>query len=254
MKILTELQNKVYLSIIQNPNQKSNMGQIAQNTGMHRQSVKICLEALEKKGFIEKFNTIINTKNKNKSEKNKNNYYYQTKNINEIKNKILKDIQKIENEVPALSQEYESTKDSQKINTLYGTLGLRTVLLDEIIKEKEICAYDVSEQNEEFNKEYKKNDERREKLGIRLRYLRNTEKKDNKNNNINNQNIKIKEHINKPLSTYKKTNIQSKISIFIYANKVTFVYNIGKGIIFTSKINEVTKFFSDTFENRWKKA
>jgi sugar-specific transcriptional regulator TrmB len=196
-------------------------GRIAQTTGMHRQSVRIILESLTKNGFISgRFNG--------------NQIVYSHNDLDGLKRKSLNGILALKDEIPKLRADYEDTKDTQVINAVTGVLGLRSVLMDEVLKGKEICAFHLSRRREEYEREFMANDKRRAKQKIFLRMLRNQEGR------------KI------PLANIKNTRLQSKVDIYVYANKVTLFYNVSDAKVFTIKINEITRFFKDVFEEKWK--
>jgi sugar-specific transcriptional regulator TrmB len=213
MKILKAI---VYL-------ESSTIGKIAQATGMHRQSVKIIIEALIKRGLI-------------KVEEQGNKLIYSASDLDKMKQSYLSNLETIKNEIPSLKADYEETKDTQKINSLCGKLGLRSILMDEIIKGKEIRAYNITPLRKDFLKEFDDNDNRRGELGIPLRLL--TAFDEDK----------------KPLCKMKRCNVKSKIDIFVYGNKVSMLYDNFDTDIFTIKIEEITKLFKDLFNNRWNKS
>ncbi len=223
MSILNDSQRKVFEATLKIG--KSTIGKIAQKTGMHRQSVKIILVSLQEKGFVSK-----------SSEGNK--IFFSSNDLNDIKKKFLSQLECMKKQVPALKAEYEDTKDSQIINAVSGVKGLRSALMDEIIKGKEICAFHLSCLSEEFSEEFEANDKRRVIHKIPLRVLTN-----HKSNQKSSKNLLYKQ---------KGWSVQSKIDLFVYANKLTIFYSDTETKIFTMKINEITTLFKDIFEKKWK--
>ena len=202
---------------------KSTIGRIAQHTGMHRHSVKIVLQTLIGKGFVN-------------MEQQANKLLYSTENPEKIKELYLSQLEETKKNIPQLTADYEETKDTQIINAVSGKLGLRTVLMDEIMKGKEICAFNLSKIREDYLEEYKANDKRRVESNIPLRVLTAFPLE------------------NLPLSKIKYIDRKSMIDLFVYANKITIFYDNFETKIFTIKIDEVTKFFRDIFNNNWKKS
>lgn len=217
MKLLSQKQMEIFSTLIKS--KSSTAGQLAQATGMHRQSVRIILANLEQKGFVSK-------------RKLKNNILYKSEELDDIKRKYREKLVNNKKIIPKLSADYEESKDTQIMNAVKGTKGLQTVLMDEIIKGKEVKAFNLSSMRD-YEEELKANDERRKKKNILLKVL-------------TNQPIKV------PFSKIKKTNLKSKVNVYVYANKITMLYNDANLNIFTVKINEITKFFSDVFDNHWK--
>jgi len=217
--ILNEAQMNVFKAVVYLDT--STIGKIAQTTGMHRRSVKIILTALIDKGFVY-------------VEQEANKLLYSANDLDQIKDKHLSTLESLKKTIPPLRADYEETKDTQIINAVSGTLGLRTVLLDEIMKGKEISAFILSPPKKEFDKEYKANDKRRKQFKIPLRMITNYD------------------YGKLPLTTIKKTSKKSTIDLFMYANKLTIVYNDVETNIFTIKIEEITKFFKSVFEKGWK--
>jgi sugar-specific transcriptional regulator TrmB len=197
----------------------STAGHLAQKTGMHRQSVRIILANLEQKGFVSK-------------RRLKNNIIYKSEELDDIRRKYREELLSNKKIIPKLSADYEESKDTQVINAVKGRKGLETVLLDEIIKGKEIKAFTLSSMDA-YKEELKANDERRKKNNIMLKMLTNPP-------------TRI------PFSEIKKTDLKSKINVYVYANKITILYNDKDMNIFTMKIKEITKLFSDIFDNHWK--
>jgi hypothetical protein len=221
MTTLNESQNKVFRQVILL--HKSSIGKIAQATGMHRQSVKIILKTLIEKGFIG-------------IEKSANKQLYFANELKKIKDAYFGSLDEIKKQLPLLRTLYEGTKNTQIINALTGKLGLRTVLLDEIIKGKPICSFHLAVPKPEFEEEYRHNDRRRVELKIPLKIL---------------SSFKTREI---PLSTIRKTNKKSNIEIFVYGNKVTIFYMGIEAKIFTVKINELTRLFQNIFDSDWRQA
>lgn len=219
--ILNNTQAKVFNAIVYL--NRCTIGKIAQFTGMHRHSVKVVLNTLIEKELV-------------KSTQESNKIYYSANNLELIKIKYLAKLDQIKDEIPPLKADYEGTKDTQTINTVSGKLGLRTVLVDEIIKGKEICAFNLSPIRDEYEEEYKANDIRRIQYNIPLKVLT------------------AYNLTTLPLSKIKKTRKKSKIDIFVYANKLTIFYDDVETRIFTIKINEVAKLFQDIFNNNWTKS
>lgn len=212
--MLKSKQIKVFKSIVSLG--KTTIGKIAQETGMHRQSVRIILETLVKKGFV-------------KCE-GSGKYYYTANDLETIEKEQISKLDEIKKIIPRLNADYQDTKNTQMMNVLSGKLGLRTVLMDEIIKGKEILAFHLSPSR--FPEEYRLNDERRKKNNIPMRIISNQDDK----------------YI---LAKVKKTKIKSKIDLFVYADKVTILYNDYDTKILTVKIPEITKFFRNVFEDRY---
>jgi sugar-specific transcriptional regulator TrmB len=221
MMLLNSSQMKVFTEIVYLHN--STIGKIAQATGMHRQSVKIILENLMEKRFI-------------KFDRKGNKKIYFPNDLTEIRKNYLSELDSIKKNIPPLKLLYEETKNSQTLNALSGKSGLKAVLLDEIIKGKEICSFHLAPPVKDFEAEYRANDRRRVSLKIPLRIL---------------SPYKVEEI---PFSKVRKINKKSKIEIFVYATKITIFYMDIESKIFTIKINEVTKLFQDIFNNYWNKA
>jgi len=199
---------------------RSTIGKIAQKTGMHRQSVKIILDGLVSKEIV-----IV--------EKEGNKYFYCSEDLDKVKNKFIKELEDVEEGIPSLKADYEDTKDTQIINVVSGRSGLRSVLMDEIIKGKEICAFHVSNVSDECNEEFAANDVRRIEHNVPLRL------------------ITSYDFSKKPLCDIKMTKMESKIDMFIYGNKLTLFHNDVDMKIFTMKIKEITNLFKDIFEEKW---
>lgn len=221
MTLLSKSQMQVFKAVILL--NKSTIGKIAQQTGMHRQSVKIILDLLNKKGFIQMY-------------KDANKLLYSATPLQKIKKQYLSQLNEMKKHIPELKADYEETKDTQIINTVSGKLGLRSVLMDEIIKGKEICSFNLSPIRKDFQEEYKANDKRRIETKIHLKVL---------------SHFPMKEI---PLSKIKYTKKSSKIDMFIYANKIAIIYNNVKPRIFTIKINEITTLFGDLFNSNWERG
>lgn len=217
--ILSDSQRNVIRAIAEL--KKSTIGRIAQKTGMHRQSIKIILAKLAEMSIV-------------KTEKVSNKILYSLENVHTIQNRVLGEFDKIKSAIPSLKADYEETKDSQIINAVSGNNGLRTVLMDEIIKGKEICAFHLSPLYKKFEQSFIENDSRRKKHNVPLRIL-------------TNQDISVKD-----LCRIRKTKLQSKVDVYVYANKITIFYDNADTAIFTIKINEVSKMFKDLFEKKWK--
>jgi len=135
--------------------------------------------------------------------------------------------------MPRLKAIYEETKDTQILNVLTGKLGLRTVLLDEIIKGKVIYSFQLTQPRDEYKNEYEANAKRREKLGIPIRILTPFFGDDY------------------PLSESRQTDLRGKISLYAYANKTSLVYDSEELKILTIKIPEIAEFFKELFEKEW---
>jgi sugar-specific transcriptional regulator TrmB len=212
-------QLRVFSEIVRTP---STIGKLAQMTGMHRRSVKIIIKSLIDKGFVAE-------------KKEGNRIFYHAADLRRIKRKYLTELDSIKLAIPGLSAAYEETKDSQVINLLKGRYGLRSVLLDEIIKGKEVCSFQLSGIRPEYADEYHANADRRKKLGIHLRVL---------------TPFAGEQY---PLSTVRKTRMKGRISAYVYSNKTTFVYDSAEQKILTVKIPEINGYFRELFENEWKK-
>ncbi len=214
--------NKNQISVISELSKmkEATIGKIAQKTGMHRQSAKIVVRSLLEKKLIQKKTA-------------GNRIIYSITNLKEAKERYISSLDFAKKDIGRLKALYESTKDTQTINALPGKTGLRTMLLDEIIKKQTICAFHLASPKSEFEAEYRANDSRRQKNGINLKII---------------SAYKVEKI---PLSSVKYTKKKSNIEIFVYANKVTMFYQGNESKIFTIKINEITKFFQEMFDRKW---
>jgi sugar-specific transcriptional regulator TrmB len=219
MMFQSNQQLRVFSEIVRAP---STIGKIAQMTGMHRRSVKIIVKGLADKGYVAE-------------KKDGNRIFYHAADLRRIKNKYFSELDSIRQAIPGLSAAYEETKDSQVINLLKGRYGLRSVLLDEIIKGKEVCSFQLTGIRPEYADEYHANADRRKKLGIHLKVLTPFAGEPY------------------PLSTVRKTKMKGRISAYVYSNKTTFVYDSAEQKILTVKIPEITAYFREQFEKEWKK-
>lgn len=219
MRGLNESQFRVFTVLAGN---ELTIGSIAQKTGMHRQSVRIILQTLLKKRYL-------------KVRQLGNKFLYSAEDLGTVERMYLRQLETVENQVPRLKALYNETKDTQTINVLTARFGLRTVLLDEIMKGNEIVSFQLTPLRPEYAAEYDANALRRKRLGIPLRVLTPYESK------------------KYPLTRVKHTTQKSKISIYAYANKTTFIYDDQNLTIITLKIPEIAKYFKGRFNEMWKR-
>jgi len=194
------------------------IGKIAKHTGFHRQSVRVIIDKLKQEDLITE-------------QKNNGNLSYKINELSDIKTKKLNELEKLKSDIPRLKAFYNETKDTQVINFLEGKKGLQSVLLDEVLKGKEICSFHLCRIKKEFEEEYVKNTKRRTEKKIFMKIL---SQFDNKT----------------PYSKTKKLNWKSKTNIFSYANKTTIIFENDK--IWTIKIPEIVKYFQELFDEKWK--
>jgi predicted transcriptional regulator len=220
MAIFSGQESKVFKAILGEP---LTIGKIAQKVGMHRRSTKLTLARLVERGFI----TISREGNR---------IFYHPVELDIIKNKYLGALAALKADIPRLDRIYSETKDTQTINLLKGRLGLRTALVDEIIKGQEICSFQLSPLRKEYLDEYESNSNRRKKLGIRIKVLT------------------PYETMPSPLSQIRKTMMEGKVAVYVYSNKTTIIYDTLEITVLSVKIPEITKFFKDKFKDEWKAA
>jgi sugar-specific transcriptional regulator TrmB len=199
---------------------ETSIGQIARHTGMHRQSARIVIKGLLEKGFIE-----------GKTVGNK--YFYMISDLDKVRKSYIDSLDGLKKILPRLKSMYEEKKDTQTINSMSGRFGIRTVLVDEIIKGKEIFAFHLFNIRDDFKNEFIANDKRRVEHNIFLKILSND----------------VLEKY--PLSDVRKIDRKGNSNIFVYANKVSIVYNDEELKIFTLKIDEITKYFKGYFDSCW---
>jgi sugar-specific transcriptional regulator TrmB len=220
MAIFTGPELQVFKTIVGEP---MTIGKIAQKVGMHRRSAKLTLTRLAERGFI----TISREGNR---------IYYHPVELDAIRKRYLGALLALKADIPRLDRIYSETKDTQTINLLKGRLGLRTALVDEIIKGAEICSFQLSPLRLEYLGEYEANSARRRKLGIRIKVL--TPEKT----------------VPSPLSQVRKTRMRGKVSVYVYSNKTTIIYDTPEITVLSIKIPEITRFFRERFMEQWKKA
>jgi sugar-specific transcriptional regulator TrmB len=218
MKLLLPKQMDVFSALVKL--KSATAGHLAQATGMHRQSVRIILANLEKQGFVRKHLL-------------KNSIFYEPEKLHELKRCFQERLLSHKQIIPRLAADYQDSKDTQVINAVKGRKGFETVLIDEIIKGKEIKAFNLAPMDE-YKDELKANDGRRIKHNIPIRILTNNP-------------------LSVPFSRIKRTRLKSKVNVNVYSNKVSILCNDDSLTIFTIKIREITQLFSDIFDNCWKK-
>jgi len=197
----------------------SSIGKIAQECGMHRESVKIILKSLEEDGFIAR-------------ETRGNRIYYHAGERDAVRDRCIQALEEQKKDIPMLIADYEDTKDTQIVNTVYGRLGLRTVLMDEIIKGKMIVGWKLMPVRNEYEPEFTANNKRRLQRGIPMRLISNS-------------------RLHTPLAQIKATHRKGKADVFVYANKVSIFYDNKKGQIFTIKIPGIARAFREIFDREW---
>ncbi len=199
------------------------IGQLSRSTGLHRRSVKLVLERLERDGLVTT-TSVANT------------IVYAFGNVDAARRQALAKLEQLERSVPRLQAAYDETKDSQVINVLHGPPGLRALLVDEIIKGVEVRAFKLSPERPEFAAEFAANDERRARLKIPLRVL---------------TPLPVEE---KRLTAHRRTRRRGATNAYVYGNKVTLVHNGAETSIISVKIPEVTRYFTELFEDEWRRV
>ncbi|MFH1053572.1 MAG: helix-turn-helix domain-containing protein [Candidatus Woesearchaeota archaeon] len=225
---LSRNESRIYLALVKMGS--STATQIIKKTNLHRANVYDTLEKLHEKGLVSSISK-INIK------------HYQAASPNKILSIIKEKEQRIQEILPKLEKEYESSKSKEEIQVFKGKKGLKTVLEDILNENKTWFVFGgagkLSRVLEYYIPQWNK---RREKQRLNIKIIYDEKLRDKK------QELKCIE------KRYVKSKHTFPAGVGIYANKVVqFIFG-NEPLIIVIMSETARKGFMEYFNLLWKTA
>ncbi len=221
---------KCYISLLKLGSSSAN--EISRHSGIHRVAVYDALRGLREKGLVSQ----ITKENKMLFEASN------PEHINHIIEEKVNNLQEITSIIPLLTADFSSAKQKQDIHTYKGIAGIKVILKDLANSKTEILDFGSEHHSKDMlGHHYENYEKERIKNKIMFKVIMNIKKKPGQCYDY----MQIK---------YVPQEVNSRVSTFIYDNKVAMVMWVEPllGLIIEHK--DVYESYKNYFEFLWKTA